>query len=212
MPYKFKIVRTSRSSKVEPLPDLITRCIVPDSQGLGLSPIAVEWCFSTFPVRQGGEEKRALRSNVSVAVLGWLLKNLKFYCWGSSGSSGRVRGARNMKFMWPLLAAIFFITYFHRAGGGGGSWPLSPPGSATVGNCFVKKFTNFDWVTYHRLHNLHMPTSLPNPDIHWSKRRKKLVSEQKLANRVPPKITKGNRKFIWASWNSIHLIYLINLK
>ena len=46
----------------------------------------------------------------------------------SSGSSGQVRGgrARNMKSMQPPLAAIFFMTYFHRAGGGGHG-PLSPP-------------------------------------------------------------------------------------
>ena len=49
----------------------------------------------------------------------------------SSGSSGRVRGgARNMKSMRPPSAAIFFMTYFHRARGGHG--PLGPPpGSAT---------------------------------------------------------------------------------
>ena len=44
----------------------------------------------------------------------------------SSGSSGRVRGGpRNMKSMRPPSAAIFFMTYFHRAGGGHG--PLGPP-------------------------------------------------------------------------------------
>ena len=37
----------------------------------------------------------------------------------SSGSSGRVRGGpRNMKSMRPPSAAIFFMTYFHRARGG----------------------------------------------------------------------------------------------
>ena len=35
---------------------------------------------------------------------------------------------RNMKFMQPPLAAIFFMTHFHRAGG---PWPPQPPGSAT---------------------------------------------------------------------------------
>ena len=43
-----------------------------------------------------------------------------------SGSSGRVRrGARNIKSMQPPSVAIFFMTYFHRAGGGHG--PLGPP-------------------------------------------------------------------------------------
>ena len=44
----------------------------------------------------------------------------------SSGSSGRVRGRgpRNMKSMRPPSAAIFFMTYFHRAGG---PWPPRPP-------------------------------------------------------------------------------------
>ena len=48
----------------------------------------------------------------------------------SSGSSGRVRGgARNMKSMHPPLAAIFFMTFFYRAGR---PWsPRHPPGSAT---------------------------------------------------------------------------------
>ena len=47
------------------------------------------------------------------------------------GSSGRVGGgARNMKSMWPPLAAIFFMTYLYRAWGGHG--PLGTlPGSAT---------------------------------------------------------------------------------
>ena len=47
----------------------------------------------------------------------------------SSGSSGRVRGgARNMKSMRPPSAAIFFMTYFHRARGGAmaPSVPLDP--------------------------------------------------------------------------------------
>ena len=49
----------------------------------------------------------------------------------SSGSSGRVRGGpRNMKSMRPPSAAIFFMTYFHRAGGGAMA-PSAPPGSAT---------------------------------------------------------------------------------
>ena len=43
----------------------------------------------------------------------------------SSGSSVRVGGGggpRNMKSMWPNLVAIFFMTYFYRAGGGH-AWP-----------------------------------------------------------------------------------------
>ena len=36
-----------------------------------------------------------------------------------------------MKFMWPQLAAIFFMTYLYRAGGG--AWPpRHPSGSATA--------------------------------------------------------------------------------
>ena len=43
----------------------------------------------------------------------------------SSGSSGQVRGGpRNMKSMWPPSVAIFFMTYFYRAGG---AWPHRPP-------------------------------------------------------------------------------------
>ena len=40
-------------------------------------------------------------------------------------------GARNMKSMWPPLAAIFFMTYLYRAGG---AWPPlgTPPGSTTA--------------------------------------------------------------------------------
>ena len=45
----------------------------------------------------------------------------------SSGSSDRVRGgARNMKSMRPPSVAIFFMTYFHRAGKGG-PWPPRLP-------------------------------------------------------------------------------------
>ena len=45
----------------------------------------------------------------------------------SSGSSGWVRGgARNTKSMQLASAAIFFMTYFYRAGG-----PWAPPPSAT---------------------------------------------------------------------------------
>ena len=37
----------------------------------------------------------------------------------SSGSSDRVEwGPRNMKSIWLPLAAIFFMTYFYRTGGG----------------------------------------------------------------------------------------------
>ena len=36
-----------------------------------------------------------------------------------------------MKSMWPPDAAIFFMTYFYRAGGGTWSPRPSPPGSAT---------------------------------------------------------------------------------
>ena len=38
-------------------------------------------------------------------------------------------GARNMKSIWPPLAAIFFMTYLYKAGGG--MAPSAPPGSAT---------------------------------------------------------------------------------
>ena len=44
---------------------------------------------------------------------------------------GGGEGARNMKSMWPPLAAIFFMTCLYRAGGGGAMAPSAPPGSAT---------------------------------------------------------------------------------
>ena len=54
-------------------------------------------------------------------------RNCRFSCSISSGSSCRVRGgARNMKSMRPPSAAIFFMTYFHRARGRGHG-PLGPP-------------------------------------------------------------------------------------
>ena len=60
----------------------------------------------------------------------WLHSQYYFRSTVSSGSSGWVRGARNMKSMRPPLAAIFFMTYFHRAGGA--MAPSAPlPGSAT---------------------------------------------------------------------------------
>ena len=53
---------------------------------------------------------------------------------------GGGRGPRNMKSMWLPLAAIFFMTYLHRAGGGHD--PLgTPPGSATV--CAPDLFIEF---------------------------------------------------------------------
>ena len=49
----------------------------------------------------------------------------------SSGSRPGKGGPRNITSMRPPLVAIFFMTYFHRAGGGHG--PLGPPpGSASV--------------------------------------------------------------------------------
>ena len=66
---------------------------------------------------------------------------------GSSGWVGGGGGARNMKSMWPPLAAIFFMTYFYRAWGG--AWPpRHPPGSATVPNNNDKSkqtLTNQQW-------------------------------------------------------------------
>ena len=46
----------------------------------------------------------------------------------SSRSSGRIEGGgpRNMKSIFPPLAAIFLMTYFYRTGGGG-AWPPRPP-------------------------------------------------------------------------------------
>ena len=45
----------------------------------------------------------------------------KKYFYRSSESNGRVGWARNMKSMWSPSAAIFFMTYFYRAGGRQGS-------------------------------------------------------------------------------------------
>ena len=52
-----------------------------------------------------------------------------FFCMCSSGSSGRVRGGgpRNMKSMRLPLAAIFFMTYFHRTRGAMAPSPPAPP-------------------------------------------------------------------------------------
>ena len=65
------------------------------------------------------------------ASLGWWPSPWEILDPPSSGSSGRVRGGpRNMKSMRAPLAAIFFMTYFHRPGG---PWPPRPPlGSATA--------------------------------------------------------------------------------
>ena len=42
-----------------------------------------------------------------------------------------------MKSMQPPSVAIFFMIYFHRAGGGTMA-PSAPPGSATVYNCPIQ--------------------------------------------------------------------------
>ena len=45
----------------------------------------------------------------------------------SSGSSSQVgEGPRNLKSIRPLLVAIFFMTYFYRAGEAWSPWPLDP--------------------------------------------------------------------------------------
>ena len=56
----------------------------------------------------------------------------------SSGSSGRVRGPRNMKSMRPPSAAIFFITHFHRAGE---TWPPRPPWIRYCSLCIRIRFS-----------------------------------------------------------------------
>ena len=65
---------------------------------------------------------------------------------GSASDPAVGWGARNMKSMWPPLAAIFFMTCLYRAGGGHG--PLGtppPPGSATVDpSIVVVPIINFD--------------------------------------------------------------------
>ena len=63
-------------------------------------------------------------------------------------------GARNTKSMWSPLAAIFFMTYFYRAGGG--MAPSSPPGSATgVFLCFmfIKTKKGFTYL-FHTIRNM----------------------------------------------------------
>ena len=50
--------------------------------------------------------------------------------WGGGG------GSRNMKSMWPPLAAIFFMTYLYRAVGGHGPLGTPLPGSATDSSRF----------------------------------------------------------------------------
>ena len=53
-------------------------------------------------------------------------KHARLACLHSRGSSGQVgKGPRNMKFTRSSLEAIFFMTYFYRAGGGG-QGPLDP--------------------------------------------------------------------------------------
>ena len=51
----------------------------------------------------------------------------------SDPAAGWGGGARNMKSMWPPLAAIFFMACLYRAGGGEGRGhgPSPPPGSVT---------------------------------------------------------------------------------
>ena len=48
----------------------------------------------------------------------------------SSGSSGRVRGPRNMKSVRPLSGAIFFMTNFYRVWG---AWPPRSPATGLDG-------------------------------------------------------------------------------
>ena len=112
---------------------------------------AVKWWKSQFPVYIGlcylrnniwlqmvlGAEWSMVDSNITIILdLYWRPSVLTVACknvsWDmesvffSSGSSGRVRGGpRNMKSMRLPLAAIFFMTYFHRARGG--PWPPRPP-------------------------------------------------------------------------------------
>ena len=65
----------------------------------------------------------------------------------SIGSSGWVGGGgpRNMKSMWPPLAAIFFMTYFYRAWGG--AWPpRHPPLDPLL------KLTRISYGAFHRGH------------------------------------------------------------
>ena len=62
-------------------------------------------------------------------------------------------GARNMKSMGPPLAAIFFMTYFYRARGGGVlAWPpRHPPGPATGGplRLGLALTSGKSWISHH---------------------------------------------------------------
>ena len=77
--------------------------------------------------------KDALAQSRSVKLSTSISFFLKLVETSSSGSSGQVRGARNM--MRPPLAAIFFMTNFYRAGGAG---PLAPPDPLLPSICNIK--------------------------------------------------------------------------
>ena len=94
-------------------------------------------------------------------------------------------GARNMKSMWPPLAAIFFMTYLYRAGGGGHGPLGTPPRIRYCGNlsnrnarlriCVILSLKNrmlYNVVFsasqkgfFHPLHVVWAPPKLPTPII-----------------------------------------------
>ena len=96
-------------------------------------PIAEKFNWLGETHKKVSKETLVIRSSLSILFSISLAAKFVFFVtiqnsWmiTSSGSSGRVRGGpRNMKSMWPPSAAIFFMTYFHRARGGHG--PLGSP-------------------------------------------------------------------------------------
>ena len=68
--------------------------------------------------------------HVDTGMMTLFICHMMVFLYGFSIGYRMVRGgggARNMKYMGPPVAAIFFMTSFNRDRGGGGMAPLAPP-------------------------------------------------------------------------------------
>ena len=111
----------------------------------------------------------------------------------SSGSSGRVRGTRNMKSMQVPSATIFFMTYFHRARGWGmaPSVPSSDPLLLPLPIVFM--FMNFlgTFCTKNR-------SPLPDLQLDWTSQFSFIFSNENIRMSENYKIVRS-KGFLWSS-------------